>query len=74
MSSTVVIAVTTAPAVVVDVTPRGAPGAAGSDATVTSTNVIDALGFTPAKQKGTATDYGGAKFSLSGTTLTITTT
>ena len=33
-----------------------------------------ALGFTPAVQKGTSTEYGGAKFSLSGTTLTITTT
>ena len=32
------------------------------------------MAYTPAIQKGTATEYGGAKFSLSGTTLTITTT
>ncbi|NHQ60573.1 hypothetical protein G9409_08230 [Chlorobium sp. BLA1] len=74
MSSTVVIVVTTAPAVVVEAAPRGAPGPAGSNVSVTSANVINALGFTPAKQKGSATDYGGAKFSLTGTTLTITTT
>lgn len=42
--------------------------------TVNGISILGSGDLTVAAQKGTASVYGGAKFSLSGTTLTITTT